>query len=119
MPAIEFDKLPEGEPPGQPVTVTDSNFDAFVKHYQKVVVDCWAPWCGPCRILSPTIDELAQQTNGDVAFGKLNTDENTQTAMRFKIMGIPTLMFFKDGEKVDQIVGVVPKNQIQSKIENL
>ncbi len=119
MSAVEFDNLPQGKAPGQPVNVTDGNFEAFINHYEKVVVDCWAEWCGPCKILAPTIDELAGEVSGNVAFGKLNTDENSQTAMRFKIMGIPTLIFFKNGEKVDQIVGVVPKTQIESKITGL
>lgn len=119
MSAVDFDDLPKGKAPGKPVTVTDGNFETFIKHYDKVVVDCWAPWCGPCKILAPTIDELAGEVDGNVAFGKLNTDENNNTAQRFKIMGIPTLMFFKNGEKVDQIVGVVPKSQIETKLTGL
>ena len=80
----------------------------------KLVVDCWADWCGPCRMLSPIIDKLAEDHSGKVAFGKLNVDENQAEVQRFKIMAIPTVLFFKDGEMVDQVVGVVPKEEIES-----
>ncbi len=84
-----------------------------------VVVDFWAAWCGPCRMVAPTIEELAKEYAGRVKIGKLNTDENADIASKYKIMGIPTIMFFKDGEKVDQIVGAVPKQQIKAKIDSL
>ncbi|MCX7913809.1 MAG: thioredoxin [Thermodesulfovibrionales bacterium] len=84
-----------------------------------VVVDFWAAWCGPCRMVAPTIEELAKEYAGRVKIGKLNTDENADIASRYKIMGIPTIMFFKDGKKVDQIVGAVPKQQIKAKIDSL
>jgi thioredoxin len=82
-----------------------------------VMVDFWAVWCGPCRIVAPTVEELAKEYTGKVKVGKLNTDENPEIASRYKIMGIPTLMFFKDGQKVDQIVGAVPKPQLKAKID--
>ena len=84
-----------------------------------VVVDFWAAWCGPCRMVAPTIEELAKEYSGKVKVGKLNTDENSDIASKYKIMGIPTIMFFKDGQKVDQIVGAVPKQQIKAKIDSL
>jgi len=84
-----------------------------------VMVDFWAPWCGPCRIIAPTIEELAKEYSNKVKIGKLNTDENPEIATRYSIMGIPTIMFFKDGQRVDQIVGVVPKSTLKSKLDNL
>jgi thioredoxin 1 len=77
--------------PSSPVNVTDSEFQNFVKKYPRAIVDCWAPWCGPCRNLSPIIDELAGVYKGKVAFGKLNTDDNQKTAMSFGIMSIPSI----------------------------
>jgi len=82
-----------------------------------VMVDFWAVWCGPCRIVAPTVEELAKEYAGKIKVGKLNTDENPELASRYKIMGIPTIMFFKDGQKIDQIVGAVPKPQLKSKID--
>jgi thioredoxin 1 len=95
--------------PEAPVVVTDSSFQEFVSKYPKVVVDCWAPWCGPCRMLSPTIDALAKDLKGKVAFAKLNTDDNFNVAGKFKIMSIPTLLFFKNGQLVDKMVGAAPR----------
>ncbi|MEJ2684715.1 MAG: thioredoxin [Candidatus Sulfobium sp.] len=82
-----------------------------------VMIDFWAVWCGPCRIIAPTVEELAKEYSGKVKVCKLNTDENPEIASRYKIMGIPTLMFFKGGQKVDQIVGAVPKPQLKAKID--
>jgi thioredoxin 1 len=84
-----------------------------------VMVDFWAVWCGPCRMIAPTVEELAKEYAGKVKVGKLNTDENPDIASKYKIMGIPTIMFFKDGQKVDQIVGAVPKPQLKAKIDAL
>lgn len=84
-----------------------------------VMVDFWAVWCGPCRMIAPTVEELAKEYAGKVKVVKLNTDENPDVASRYKIMGIPTIMFFKNGQKVDQIVGAVPKSHIKSKIDAL
>jgi thioredoxin len=82
-----------------------------------VMIDFWAVWCGPCRIIAPTVEELAKEYSGKLKVCKLNTDENPEIASRYKIMGIPTLMFFKGGQKVDQIVGAVPKPQLKAKID--
>jgi thioredoxin 1 len=84
-----------------------------------ILVDFWAVWCGPCRIIAPTVEELAKEYSGKVKVMKLNTDENPDIASRYKIMGIPTIMFFKDGQKIDQIVGAVPKPQLKAKIDSL
>ena len=84
-----------------------------------VLIDFWAVWCGPCRMIAPTVEELAKEYAGKVKVVKLNTDENPEIASRYKIMGIPTLMFFKSGQKIDQIVGAVPKPQLKAKLESL
>lgn len=95
-----------------PQTLTDGTFDAFVAAHETVIVDCWAPWCPPCRAMSPIIDELAAKWAGKVTFGKLNTDENQRTAARFGISSIPTLLIFRNGEFADQVVGLPPKAQL-------
>ncbi len=100
--------------------VTTSSWDNEVlKANGLVLVDFWAVWCGPCRMVAPVVEELAKEFTGKLKVAKLNTDENPDIASRYKIMGIPTLMFFKDGEKVDQIVGAVPKAQLKDKIDTL
>jgi len=99
--------------------LTTANWDEEVlKTKGLVVIDFWAAWCGPCRMISPTVEELAKEYGEKVKVGKLNTDENSEIASRYKIMGIPTIMFFKDGAKLDQIVGVVPKQQLKAKIDS-
>jgi len=103
--------------PEAPVTVTDSSFEEFVKRYPNVVVDCWAPWCGPCRMLSPTIEALSKDLKGKVVFGKLNTDENMDTAGKFRIASIPTILFFKNGKLVDKTVGALPRQMIEAQIK--
>lgn len=103
--------------PDAPIQLSDESFESFVKKYPKVVVDCWAPWCGPCRMLSPTIDALAKEMKGTVAFGKLNTDDNFGTAGKFRIASIPTLLFFKDGQLVNKMVGAAPKSTVEHQIK--
>ncbi len=83
-----------------------------------VMVDFWAAWCSPCKMVAPVVEELAKEYEGKVKFFKLNTDENPDVASRYKIRGIPTLMFFKNGEIVEQIVGVVPKAQLKTKLDS-
>jgi thioredoxin 1 len=82
-----------------------------------IMVDFWAVWCGPCRIIAPTVEELAKEYAGKLKVAKLNTDENPEIASKYKIMGIPTIILFKNGEKVDQVVGAVPKSQLKSMID--
>jgi thioredoxin 1 len=99
---------------------TTANWDNEVLKAQGLVmIDFWAAWCGPCRMISPTVEELAKEYAGKIKVMKLNTDENSEIASRYKIMGIPTIMFFKDGAKLDHIVGVVPKQQLKTKIDSL
>lgn len=95
------------------IEIDQSNFESTVKANPKLVVDCWAAWCGPCRMMGPIIDRMAKENAGKVAFAKLNVDENQQLSQTYRIMAIPTLLFFKDGQVVDQIVGLVPKEEIE------
>jgi len=98
--------------------VTDGNFEEFISSNDVAVIDCWAAWCGPCRMLSPVIEELAREQK-DVAFGKLNVDENRATPMKYGIMSIPTLLYFKDGQLVDKTIGALPKRSIEDKLEKI
>ena len=96
--------------------ITKDNFDAEVMNTKgKVLIDFWASWCGPCRMLSPVVDEVAEEY-ADVKVGKINIDEEPGLAQQFGVMSIPTLMVFRDGEKIKESVGVVPKEQIESLI---
>ena len=102
------------------VTGTDANFDAEVLQTdQPVLVDFWATWCGPCRTIAPTIEEIASEYDGKAKVVKLDVDSNPQTAMKYGIRSIPSLLFFKDGKPVDQMVGVVPKNVLADKLDAL
>ncbi|MCJ7489355.1 MAG: thioredoxin [Thermoplasmata archaeon] len=105
--------------PDSPVVVTDSSFEEFIGEHDTVVVDCWAPWCAPCRMLSPTIDAMAKDYKGKVVFGKLNTDENFETAAKFGIMSIPTLLYFRKGELVHKTAGALPRSMIDEQLETL
>jgi thioredoxin 1 len=101
----------------QIVTLTDGDFDQQVQAHPLVLVDFWAEWCGPCRMIAPLLDELAGEYAGRVVIGKVNVDQNGQTAARFGVRSIPTLLFMKHGSRVDQIVGAKPKKDIKDKIE--
>lgn len=108
----------EAAPPlDRPVEVDDAGFDALVREHDLLVVDCWAPWCGPCRIVGPVVDELAREMAGRVAFAKLNVDHNPRVSNAFAIQSIPTLLVFKRGRLVDRIVGALPKARLQAAIE--
>lgn len=99
-------------------TFTDSNFDAdVIKAAQPVLVDFWAEWCGPCRMIGPTIEELAGEYDGKVRVGKLNVDENQQTTVNFGVRGIPAVMLFKGGKMVDQVIGAADKREFKRMID--
>ena len=103
--------------------VQSVNFDSWdkedLKSQRLVMVDFWATWCAPCRIVAPTVEELAKEYEGKAKFVKVNTDENSELATQYKIRGIPTLMFIRDGQVVDQIVGAVAKGQLKAKLDSL
>ena len=101
-----------------PVKVTDSTFEEMVVQSDKpVLVDFWAEWCGPCKMIAPVLDEIAKDMDGQLVIGKLDIDENQDTAMAFGVMSIPTLLLFKNGEPVERIVGYQPKPQLVSRLQ--
>jgi thioredoxin 1 len=101
----------------KPVTITDDNFQNEVTNSnQPVLIDFWAAWCGPCRIIAPIVEELASEYQGKVKIGKLDVDDNQQTAIKYGVRSIPTLLIFKDGKLKDTIIGAVPKSHIVQKL---
>jgi thioredoxin len=116
-------KLPEVDAPanGKPHVVTDATFAGDVINASAslpVLVDCWAEWCGPCRMIAPVLDQLAAESGGRYKIAKLNVDENPQTSAQFQIRSIPTMLIFKNGKMVDQIVGAVPKQVIAARLQS-
>ena len=104
----------------KPYTFTDGNFDAeALKSDVPVIVDFWAAWCGPCRMIAPIIEELAGEYKGKVKVGKLDVDENQQTAIKYGVRSIPTVLFFKSGKVAETIIGAVPKSTFAEKIAKL
>ena len=103
--------------PNEPLTITDADIEDAINKYETIVVDCWAPWCGPCRMVAPVIEELAKEMQGKVVFGKLNVDENPLTSTKHQIMSIPTLLVFKNGNLVERLVGAYPKEELKKKLE--
>ncbi len=101
------------------IIATNENFAGLLKSEQPVLVDFWATWCGPCLALSPVVEEIAKEYDGKATVVKCNVDDCNDIAMQYGIRSIPTLMYFKNGEMVDRSVGVVPKSDIQSKLEKL
>jgi len=99
-----------------PVEVTDATFTETVQNHPLVVIDCWAAWCGPCRMISPIIEELAREYAGKVVFGKLDVDKNRALAMKYQIMSIPTLLVFSHGKLVDRTMGALPKPVLEAQI---
>ena len=99
--------------------LNESNFDSFVESNHIAIIDCWAPWCGPCRRMGPIVDEAAAELEGKVAFAKLNTDENQGIAVRFQINAIPTLLVFKDKVLVEALVGLRPKEDLVEYVSKL
>ena len=114
----EVKPQPAGNIPAGVVTLTDGNFNQTVERHPLTVVDFWAPWCAPCRMVSPVIEQLSRDYVGKVAFGKVNVDENPMLSSSFNIQSIPTIMLFSRGRAVDAVIGAVPKQTIESKIRS-
>ena len=108
---------PERGWPDTPVEATDANLKEVIQKYPLVVVDCWAEWCAPCHMVAPVVEELARDYKGRVLFAKLDVDSNSETAGEYGIMSIPTLLVFKNGKLVDQIVGALPLDALEPKIK--
>jgi len=104
----------------EPFNIDDTNFDETVIQSKiPVLVDFWAPWCGPCKMVAPIVEELASEYDGKIVFGKVNVDENSQIASKYGIMGIPTLIIFKDGQPVSNLVGFRGKDQLKESLEDV
>ena len=101
----------------KPIELTDATFTETVRNHPFVVVDCWAPWCGPCNVVAPIIEKMAQDYAGTILFGKLNVDENRMISIQYRIMSIPTLLVFKKGVLVDRIVGAMPRQMLEPQIK--
>ena len=110
----EAEKLVDA--PNIPVRLTDGNFEKAKNKYPLLVIDCWAEWCVPCKMIAPVIEELAKDYQGKITFGRLDVDENQSVAMQYQIMSIPTLLIFKNGKKVGQKVGALPKKVLESEL---
>ncbi len=104
-------------PKNMPLVLTDDTFQDTVKAHPLMLIDCWAAWCGPCRMIAPVVDELANDYAGRIIVAKLNVDENPKTSEEFGIVSIPTLLLMKNGKEVDRIIGVCPKQLIQEKLQ--
>jgi thioredoxin 1 len=103
--------------PDAPLQITDANINEHVNKYPAMAIDCWAPWCAPCRMVAPVVEQLAKDMKGKMVFGKLNVDENQATSLKYQIMSIPTLLIFRQGQLVDKIIGAMPKDILKSKLE--
>ena len=104
----------------KPITITDDNFEAEVTNSElPVLIDFWAAWCGPCKMIAPIIEELAADYDGKVKIGKLDVDDNQQTAIKYGVRSIPTVLLLKNGEVKDTIIGAVPKNVFEEKLNSL
>ena len=102
---------------GTIIEITKDNFDEVRTKNKNLVVDCWAAWCGPCKMMGPIFEKLAAENASRASFGKIDCDKNPDLARKLKVMAIPTLLFFKDGESVDEIVGLVPKEDIEEAMQ--
>jgi thioredoxin len=110
-------ELRSSEASGEPIVLTDATFASEIQKHPLVVVDFWAAWCGPCRMVAPIVEQLAHEYAGKVTFGKLNVDENPAVSQSFGIQSIPTMIVFKNGLAVDGLVGALPKPQIEKKFK--
>lgn len=112
--------LPEVPVYNHPVDINDGSFDREVlAHPGPVLVDCWAPWCGPCKTIAPALDQLASKYAGRLKIAKLNVDENPATSQKFSIQSIPTMLIFNNGKQVDTMIGALPKNEIEKRLAEL
>ncbi len=102
---------------GEVLVLDDNNLAETVREHPFVVLDCWAEWCGPCKMVAPIIEQLAVEYAGRITFAKLNIDENMGTAMKYQISAIPTMLVFRNGEMAGQIIGALPKNHIEQKLQ--
>lgn len=102
--------------PTMPIELADGTFNEVICKYPLVVVDCWAEWCAPCRMVGPVVEELARDYRGRIVFGKLNVDSNVRTAQQYGIMSIPTLLVFKNGQLANQLVGAMPRDMLEPQI---
>ena len=100
----------------KPIHITDDDFDKVIKGNKYVIVDFWAEWCRPCHAIAPMIDDLARKYAGKVLFAKINSDENQKKFQEYGVMGIPTLLFFKDGKLVDQVIGAMPRGPFEQRV---
>ncbi|HSE19491.1 MAG TPA: thioredoxin TrxC [Pyrinomonadaceae bacterium] len=114
------ERLSAGRQDSKPVIISDQTFEREVVQAKgpPVLVDCWAPWCGPCRMIGPILDELAAESAGRYRIAKLNVDENPQTSSRFRISSIPTMLIFKDGQLMDRLIGAQPKQVIAERLQH-
>lgn len=116
---LERKYIGKKEAMNHPIQVTDKTFDQVIKAHPVVVVDFWGQWCPPCHVIAPIVEELANDYAGKVVFGKLNVDENKANAVKYGITAIPTLLLFKNGKLVDQVLGAVPKQHLEEKIRKI
>lgn len=117
MKSQPISQVPEGQAPDLPIEVTGADYEEISRRFPFLVIDCWAPWCGPCKQITPIVEALHEQYRGTMTFGFLNTDENQELAMEFGIMGIPTVLVVKDGQHVDSLVGVMPRAEMERRLK--
>lgn len=103
--------------PDTPIVVKDADFGEIIRKYPFVIIDCWAEWCAPCHMIAPVIEELAKDYAGKIVFGRLDVDGNSNAARQYGIMSIPTLLLFKQGKLIDQIVGAMPREILEPRIK--